>query len=276
MNQHLDQLRAYANALETTNLLLITNGSATYLFHGNVRLVKAESIEQLDLQFDRLAHIFSRERVAKVSEHDRLVTLGTQPANTGEDLTDVERRHSVDVSDFRVYLTNVVAQADNVLLPRALREALGDSIVCISPAELHSFEDFENSKESVAYKQVLPNADHTRILLVGESGIGKSVLLQQFCADQAALCLKGATNVVPVPIRLASSSTARTIQVLALDELASRGSAVTADRLRQLMSQGRVSLVLDGLDEVVDRGRTIVTRELVLRPKSCNAFAGQA
>ncbi len=263
LNQHLDQLRAYANALETTNLLLITNGSATYLFHGNVRLIQSESIEQLDLQFDRLAHIFSRERVAKVSEHDRLVTLGIQAAIPGDDLADVERRHSVDVSDFRVYLRNLAAHADNVLLPRALREALGDSIVCISPAELHTFEEFERpSKGGVAYEQVLPNAEHTRILLVGESGIGKSVLFQQFCAEQASLCLKGVTNVVPIPVRLASSSSARTMEVLALDELASRGSPVTADRLRQLMSQGRVSLILDGLDEVVDDARTTVARDL--------------
>ena len=42
VSDHLDQLRAYANALQTTNLLLITNGTTTHLLHGNTLLEGGE------------------------------------------------------------------------------------------------------------------------------------------------------------------------------------------------------------------------------------------
>ncbi|HEY2409972.1 MAG TPA: NACHT domain-containing protein [Polyangiaceae bacterium] len=261
LDEHLEQLRAYANALRSTNLLLITNGTATHLLHGNALLIEARSLEELDLHFDRLLHLFGRERVLRLPEADRLVTLGLPAAP--QTLDELERRHRIDVSDFRDYLAKLVTRGDDIALPRALRQALDGSIVCIPPGELHTFHDFDNSSNRcVSYEQLLATTDPTPILLIGESGIGKSVLLQQFCADQARRCLSGASNAIPVPVRLASCSSVRTIESIVLDQLAAGSSPATAERLRKLMSEGRVLLALDGLDEVLDAMRPHVQREI--------------
>ena len=263
LTDHLDQIRAYANALTTTNLILITNGAQLAVYHGSMELLKVDSIADLDLHLSALVHLLGRDSVAKKSECSRLTTLASvTPISSHSD--EGRQRNAVDVSDFRSYLRDVVDGRYPSMLVQGTLQAVVGSAQSTVPAELlHSFEEFDNaSRPKISYLALTASDDPRPLVIIGDSGIGKSHLLVQICRDYAARCFDADINSVPLVVKLAHYTSAEGLEHLIRQTMAATGVPSSQERLLELLSQGRLALILDAFDEVFESDVQALERQL--------------
>jgi len=264
ITNHLDQLRAYANALTTTNVLLITNGSQLVVYHANTELFRADSIADLDLHLPKLMHLLGRDSVAQASEYTRLTTLAAVAPSLTSSVDDARRRNTIDISDFQPYLRDVVVGANALMLRQGTLQTVLRCAQATVPAHvLHSFREFENSSASpISYRTLIGSDDVRPLVLIGDSGIGKSELLLQICRDFAERCLDAETNSVPLVVKLAHYTAGDSLEYLILRTTAKAGVPSDLERLHKLLSQGRLTLIFDAFDEVFESDIPVIERQL--------------
>jgi NACHT domain/Type I restriction enzyme R protein N terminus (HSDR_N) len=264
LDEHLGQLVAYCSAVGT-NLLLITNGSDLRVYDAHALIFQARDIGQLDLQFKQLDILISRRSAERLKVLDRIRLSDPTAAGVGEDVHAARASSvAVAISDYREYLHRVVrdvpASAD---LPQALREAFGTGLRTSSAEIPHQFGSAEGRSNSRPYsvRDLLDQDVFQRLLLVGESGIGKSSLMRQLVVEQARRCLALESDVLPVLVELRRHTGGR-VEPLIQDSFARFGATVTIDEIRRLLSQNRMLLLLDAYDEAFDMTAPTLDRAL--------------
>ncbi|MDC0748676.1 phosphorylase family protein [Polyangium mundeleinium] len=166
--------------------------------------------------------------------------------------------------DFGSYIGRILQDGVPSLLPSPLQTALNGDVEPLLPEALHVFRHFEKdgSNPPLQFSEVFNTQDSAPIILVGESGIGKSSLLAQLRFRQARAFVNGSSTVVPVLIRLRNCIPSVGILDLVQHSLSGLDGSPTTESLRALLRQGRLFLLLDAFDEVVDQSRQAVEREL--------------
>jgi hypothetical protein len=95
---------------------------------------------------------------------------------------------------------------------------------------------------------------HRRVLIVGDFGTGKSTLLRRYLRNEVKrLCNKGISKLgrrTPVLIELWRFSEHRSVTDLFGLALSSFGLQLSSDQMDMIFSEGYVTLLLDGLDEI--------------------------
>lgn len=249
---HLDQLRAYCIAVGT-NLLLITNGTELRLYDANDLLFVAHDIQELDLRFSTLEKLIGKAAVSSTPRlHERFLTI--DPTDTGVrgptySIDDVRRRIDLAVSDFRPYLATVRDTAATATrIPESFSKALsGQPIRVSSRALLEVRVPGTIGPQPLLHVLALPK--YNRVVLVGESGIGKTVLLHELLETQAQACLDGESSTIPVFLRLGEYAGHRSIEEHIQSAIAVGGVDVTLPVVRQLMGDGRLLFLFDAYDE---------------------------
>ncbi len=217
--------------------VLITNGRETRLYDGSVLLFAASTIEELDASFLQLQMMLGSANVAL--QHRELAIPITHATATAK------RSESANVQ-FRSYLEHVRGTAAAAaMLPPTIAEALAGQPVRVSSSALLQVA---HEREPKAIKDAL--ASTARTLLVGESGIGKTTLLQEMLEQQALRCLSGTSTAIPVFLRLGEYERSRPLYQHISDALAVGGVDVLNSDVRVLLREGRLSLLLDAYDEV--------------------------
>ena len=260
LDDHLEQLLSYCLSLKT-DLLLITNGGELRVYYAHNLVFKAVTVTDLDINFSELDKLLNRALAAQCGDLERIQTihlgrsLGMNPETQQEDYY---RRIRISLSDFASYLAGVAQTAKEIDLPLALGNALKVELQCFPAEELYTFRQLDHGEfgplESgvVSYREILYEMPKTPVLIAGESGIGKTSLLRQMLYDRVQMCLECESDVIPVLIRLGRYSRNRGLIELILDSLVSNGAGVSADRVRALLRDGRLLLLLDAFDEVLD------------------------
>jgi NACHT domain len=89
-----------------------------------------------------------------------------------------------------------------------------------------------------------------RVLIVGAAGAGKTTLVRRWMREEVRRLASAPGASLPVYIALRNWRADGRLAVLCQREIASLGGAALASNFEQLASEGRVTLALDGLDEV--------------------------
>lgn len=272
IDDHLDQLIAYCIALRT-NLLLITNGTELRVYDANALVFQAKSVEELDIGFTELHKLLNRSDAAKYTDVERIQTLDLS-RSLGKDSetlqTEYHRRVAVALSDFEQYLDEVSHFFATLELATPIRQAFECGLQRFPAERLYSFQEYTGGDYSlgrpnpISYRTILQETPVVPLLLVGESGIGKTSLLQQILLDQARACCKHDSDIVPVLVKLGHYSHSRSVLELILNALVSKGVDVSPDRLVSLLRKGRFIILLDAFDEVFEPGIPELERELQL------------
>lgn len=164
--------------------------------------------------------------------------------------------------DFGPYLKRILAGTSTSILPNALRTAFDTDLKVLPTAMLHSFRRLEKKDDLVNYVDLFDATETTPVLLIGESGIGKTSLLRQVLIERAQACTGARNNAIPVLIRLGTCTSLRGIESHLLHALSEADGKMTLDKLRGLLRAGRLLLLLDAFDEIFERSLPEVEREI--------------
>lgn len=270
LDDHLDQLRAYCIAVGT-NLLLITNGIELQVYNANTLVFSATSIEELDLSFSELYKLLNRADAAQYTDVERIQTLNLPRSLNKDSETlrqEYRRRVATMLSDFTQYLAEISQTSTILELPSPIKSAFQSNLQRFPAEKLYSFQEYHRGdyslerKREVPYRTILQEAFHTPILLIGESGIGKTSLLQQVLLDQAQVCREYRSNEVPVIVKLGLYSGNRSLTEMIFNALFSKAANVDTDRLSHLLRDGRLIILLDAFDEVFEESVPQVERDI--------------
>jgi hypothetical protein len=270
LDDYLHQLLAYCIALRT-NLLLTTNGTELRVYSANDLVFKSTSLEKLDLRFSELYKLLNRTDAAKHTAVERIQTLDlSRSLGKDSEALRIERHRQVAValSDFTEYLRTVSQTPETLELPVPIRSAFESDLQHFPAEELYSFQeyvrgDLERARgRPISYRAILQEAPKTPILLVGESGIGKTSLLQQILLGKVRTCLEHSSDVVPVLVKLGQYSRSRSVRELISDALISKGASMAPTQLPSLLRDGRFILLFDAFDEVFEPSVPEVEREI--------------
>jgi HEAT repeat protein len=94
--------------------------------------------------------------------------------------------------------------------------------------------------------------DKGHLVLIAKPGMGKSMALRQFHRDLAQSSLNNPQQPIPVLVKLKSYET---IPDLICGEFRRAELQITPDRVNQLLAERKLSLLVDGLDEIPARQR---------------------
>lgn len=262
LDDHLDQLRAYCIGAET-NLLLITNGVELRLYDANDLIFLAKSIEELDLCFDTLKTLLAKDNVAAKTLVERVVeavSSQTGVRSPAEIADEAARRVAVANSDFTSYLTFISAAVSaELMLPAIVADALaGQPLRVASGALLHVARPEGQRREPLS--EIL--AANDRLMIVGESGLGKTTLLREVLEQQAGRCLRLESTTIPVFLRLGDFNGTRTLEEQISDVFLRTGTRIPPERVCTLLHEGRLQLLLDAYDEAFAAQQPYLLRSL--------------
>lgn len=194
------------------------------------------------------------------------------PSSLSEDSETARIEHhqrvAVALSDFAQYLDQVSQTSAILELPNAIRSAFDLDLRRVPADQLYSFQVQDTGdygiggQGSIPYGTFFRQAPKTPALVIGESGIGKTSFLEQMLYDQAQMCLEHSSNVIPVLIKLGQFSPGRQVLSLITEVLISRGAIISSGQLPYLLRDGRLALLFDAFDEVLEPHVPEVEREL--------------
>ncbi|MCB9444071.1 MAG: NACHT domain-containing protein [Ardenticatenaceae bacterium] len=259
LDDHLSQLLAYAISVGV-NLVATSNGQEIRVYNANDLVFQAADILSLDLQFNELRKLLHKE-VALTSATERIRSLNDDIAlgRTVDSIRDEQRKIiAVQNNDFLPYLETLYTTPIALTLPLSISNAFQTPLKHLSAHQLYSFFPFKpgiDLKPNLprTYSDIIQGIYTTSILIIGESGIGKTSLLNQIAYDLASECLHYERNLVPIFIKLGHYTSTNNIRQLILDGFSGRGVHISKEELNDLLQAGRLLLLCDAYDEVIDK-----------------------
>src|SRR5260221_10245746 len=262
LERHEEQLKAYCIGLGV-NLLVIANGHQLRIFNANELLFQSEDIADLEQKYSQVHILLCKENVAQLSLHERIqrmdlsVALGSANVSNTPEI----RRNAALIADYVSYLREILGESNHLEMPQPIEDALSLDTNRFPPQQLYIFSEYEaqfsiptlKSHAKLVYETLLTKPVISNpILIIGESGIGKTQLCQQILYDRTQECLANQSEVIPVMLKLGNYNSARTIQEHIFDTLYGKGANIQYHHMLELLRDGRLFLILDAFDEVPD------------------------
>lgn len=269
LEKHLSQMRSYALGVGV-NLLVIANGISLRIYDVNNLIFEAKSIEDLDLNFDIIKKLLSKEvqsysspvEIIKSIDIDK--ALGKSPIQL---IQEEKRKLQLKISDFQEYLKNVKEEFQNWQIPREF-QALSFKIEQYPPDRLHRFKIYKMPKISLGEEKSYTLTEieqkfNTPIkIFIGPSGIGKTTLLKYITYLKASNCLNLHNAEIPIYIPLRNFSHNLSLENLIIKSLGKRGFNVSLQDLQILLQNNTFIFLLDAFDEVQEEYLEDLKREL--------------
>lgn len=268
LNTHLSQLIAYCISLGT-NLIATTNGAEFRVYDAHELVFRATDIAMVDMNFIELRKLLHRDfSHLLVSERIRSLNLHRSLGQSERNLeTEKRRRVAVAISDFEVYLNRLLESTALIELPPPIQQAFHLPLQRFPSNELLIFTKMQTGlalrdEKEFQYEDIKREARTNPVLIIGESGIGKTSLLAHMAREQALRCLSYESDVIPVLVQLGKYRSGRDLHGQLIDTLRNAGANITEEELLALLQSRRIFLLLDAFDEVAVSHLSDANREL--------------
>lgn len=270
LEKHLPQLKSYAIGVGV-NFLVITNGIGFRIYDVNHLMFEANNIEELDLKFNILKEILSKDVQSSKSSIEIIKSVDTDKAldKSSKQLIKEERRkRQLKISDFEEYLKYLGREFQNWQIPREFQSVSYLEIERYPPDRLHRFQIYDPSKFRVRgeKKYTLSEMEqkfNTPIkIFIGPSGIGKTTLLKYITYTKTRECLSLQNTEIPIYIPLRNFGANLGLKDLIISSLEKGGFNVSPEELSELLQKHAFFFLLDAFDEVQEKYLEDVKREI--------------
>jgi len=232
LDDYLNQLLAYS--ISVGNLVAATNGCEFRVYDARELVFKAVDIPSLDLQFSELRKLLHKE-VAHHSVAERIRSLDDDLAfGRSLDFITNEKRKQIALrnSDFLLYLETISKTSAELTLPPTISEAFQTPLKRLSAQQLYTFSPLKSEMDLKpdnprSYSHIIRELDKSPLLIIGESGIGKTSLLTQIACDRASQCLQSASDLIPILIRLGHYTNTNNLRQLISDGFLGKGVSIS-------------------------------------------------
>jgi len=257
LDEHLDQLRSYAAGVHV-NLLVITNGVGFRVYDVNELIFKADTIEDLDLKFNIVGQMLSREIQATrtLVEIIKKIDFDTALDKTSKQaISRKQKQIKLEISDFVEYLKNVVNEFENWHIPLEFPSFPEHIINKYPPDQLHTLQKYKTVSSSLDEKEymledILWQSVKSTVVVLGHSGIGKTTLLKFIANMVAKDCLSLRITQIPIYVSLRNYGVNQGLSSLISNSLTKRGFDASSSMLPTILRKKNLFILLDGYDEV--------------------------
>jgi len=273
IDEHLAQVKSYTLSVQV-NLIVLTNGQELLVLDSNEPLFSAKNLHELEVQFDELYRILSRDSQSTKTLHQIIASINYSIA-LGLSTADVEEaeklRRRAFIHGFRAYLENVQTDLAAWQLPYGSTTWKGMDVKPIAPGALYSLRLDSGTNEvastaTYSCNQLLNEFNAKVRIVLGESGIGKTTLLRYLAHSESSKTLLLEQTRIPVYVRLRQLSSGATLESLIQRELQSRGYQFTS--LFSELTRYDFLLLLDGYDEIPKSMQASVSDEILALSRS--------
>lgn len=257
VGDHLGQIVSYSVSVGT-NLLVITNGKELRVYDVNNLLFQAKDLEALQLRFDSLLILLSRESQMKRSLTEIIAGYDYKVAIEELDQEEIDlgvRQKELLLSDFQHYLRKVSDEFEHWHLPSQHFEALNNlTLSQIDPNQLLSFRkhwddpDRKNKQREVKLHHIEGDRSLRIKVFAGETGSGKSCLLKYLVLQAAKKCLDCSEARIPVFVSLREIGEGYSLEGLIVYSLNSSGYPCLS--FHDLPKTNDFVFFLDAYDEI--------------------------
>ena len=270
LEQHLPQLKSYAIGVGV-NFLVITNGVGFRIYDVNHLIFKANNIEELDLRFNGLKEILSKDVQSSKSFIEIIKSVDIDKAldKSSERIIEEEKKkRQLKISDFEEYLKYLEREFQNWQIPREFQTLSYLEIEQYPPDRLHRFQIHETSRFGIRDEKIYILAEieqkfNTPIkIFIGPSGIGKTTLLKYITYTKTRECLSLQNTEIPIYIPLRNFGANLGLKDLIISSLEKGGFNVSPEELSELLQKHAFFFLLDAFDEVQEKYLEDVKREI--------------
>lgn len=269
LEDHLKQLKSYTLGVGV-NLLVITNGKEFRIYDVNELLFKAENIGELDIRFNHVKKILSKDIHKKKNIRDILRDSDFTPSLglSAEEIRSEEKaKIRLEISDFCDYLKNLKEEFVNWQIPREFHSLYDVKIMKYPPDKLHRFKIYEHSEskfheeKDYTFDEISSKFKNIKVLL-GESGIGKTTLLKYLCYSKTVSCLNLTSSNIPIYVPLRNIGAKTSLKDSIIESLEKRGYNFSKRNLFEIMSKNSFVFFLDAYDEIQENYQEDVKRQV--------------
>lgn len=264
LDNHAPQAISYASGVRV-NFIVLTNGKEFLIFDVNNLIFKAKTIDDLDLNFDIVKHILSRESIINKKpieiiqsiDYDRALSITLEDRDADE-----IKNKRLKISDFKEYLINIRDNFQIWQKPLIFQFDPAFNIEQFSPEKLLKFKPylaFESAmnlfcdNETYVFSDLDDKLKSQIIVLIGGSGIGKTTALKYLTWSKSVECINVQNIQIPIYIQLRSYGHNNSLETLAIKFLAEHGFTISIPEYREYLLKNEFIFLLDALDEIPDR-----------------------
>jgi len=257
------------------NFIVLTNGNEFRIYYANDLVFEAKNIEELDLNFDILKDILSRDNHIKYFPQEifQRINLKKSLSKTAAQENDEElTRKRLKISDFTFYLKNVRDTFQNWQVPSEFHLEDDFDFQQYPPDKLLRFQNhdpndssFSNIKDREIYSlsDIEEKVKSKNKIFIGNSGIGKSNLLKYLSWVKSNECLKYQNTLIPVYIQLKNFSLNNSLQSLILYSFFEKGLNISEVQFRDYLNKNEFIFLFDAYDEVQEEYIEELQHEMV-------------
>lgn len=274
LEKHKPQSLAYVIGTGV-NFIVSTNGTEFRIYYANDLVFEAKNIEELDLNFDILKEILSRDAHIKHSPQEifqRIDLKKSLSKTTAQENDEELTRKRLKISDFTFYLKNVRDAFQNWQIPGEFHLGDGFDIQQYPPDKLLRFQNydpndnsFSNTKDRDIYS--LPDIEEKvkskNKIFIGNSGIGKTTFLKYLTWVKSNECLEYQNTLIPVYIQLKNFGLNNSLQNLILYSFAEKGLNISEVQFHNYLNKNEFIFLFDAYDEVQEEYIEDLKHEMV-------------
>lgn len=268
LDKHTPQAMSYASGVRV-NIIVITNGVALKIFDANTLIYQTNSIEELDIKFEELRKILSRDIHISSSVMEIIQSIDTDVTLANHDKSDEIFRNKLLISDFTNYLTECSNKFKDWQIPREFSSIDYLKIKQYPPDELLTFRDFKSTKFDFGLNQKTYNISDIEnkvksqiTTIIGPSGVGKTTLLKYMALTKSNECLSHYNIEIPVYVQMRNYGINYSLVDLIIDSFARSGLNISKKKFNEYLRKNSFVFLFDAFDEVQEIYLEELQREL--------------